>query len=280
MNTEALIKRCEKNYNDRLIAVTDEIISRNADFIMVTGASCSGKTTTTKKLRRYFALRGVHAETISLDDFYLDHEFTLTPDGKPDYETINSLDLPLLDSVMCDLAAGRTVRIPRFDFNAKRRSELYEELSLDSGEVVIIEGLHALNPLLCAHVDAASVYRIYLYADDSAYDVKLLRRIVRDAYYRGSDARLTLSMWDDVLNGEEMYIKPYISTADAVINTFFDYETGLLAPEGIKLLSSVPADCPEYAAARALAATVSGAAPIAYDDVPSDSLMNEFIKKK
>jgi len=281
MTTENLIKRCEERYNNELICAVDDVIAKKSTFVMVTGASCAGKTTTTKKLREYFARRGVHAETISLDDFYLDHDNApLNKDGKPDFETIHSLDLPLLDTVMCDLAAGKKVRIPRFDFGRKCRSEEYEELALDPGEVVIIEGLHALNPLLFRHIKPEMVYRIYLYAETAEYDVKLLRRTVRDSYFRSSDAALTLSMWEDVTEGEKKYIRPFIDTANVLINTFFEYETRLLSPEGIRLLSEVPSDCPEKDRVQRLLAAVTGLEPIPYELVPDDSLMLEFIKKK
>lgn len=279
-NIENMIKNCEQRYNSELLAVADDVISQGKIFVMVTGASCAGKTTTTKKLREYFALRGIHAETISLDDFYLDHGQTpLTDDGKPDFETIDSLDLELLDDIMSGLAAGKTVRVPRFDFAMKRRSDEYEELSLDPGEVVIIEGLHALNPLLYRHIGGDAVYKVYLYAESKDYDVKLLRRIVRDEYYRFFGAETTLDMWDDVLRGERLYITPYAADADAAVNTFFAYETELLAPEGVKLLSAVEKNSPCRPMAEALLEKISGYRGIPYDMVPDDSLMLEFIKK-
>ncbi len=279
-DTKELINRCEKRYNDVLKRVVSEVIAAKKIFVMVTGASCAGKTTTTKKLREYFAESGVHAETISLDDFYVGRDKTpLTPDGKPDFETIKSLDLPLLKSVMSELAAGKTVRVPRFDFEAGKRSDEYEELSLDPGEVVIIEGLHALNPLLFEHVDTSLAYRVYLHAESESYDVKLLRRIVRDKNYRGYlDAVITFDMWDNVLRGERLYIKPYAADADIRINTFFEYETRLLAPEGCALLDAVDADSPYKPEADALKKVIDGLEPIPYSMVPEDSLMVEFVK--
>lgn len=278
--TKELITQCEKNYNDVLRHVASEVIGRKKIFVMVTGASCAGKTTTTKKLREYFAESGVHAETISLDDFYVGREKTpLTPDGKPDYETIRSLDLPLLCSIMSDLAVGKNVRIPRFDFAAGCRSDEYEELSLDPGEVVIIEGLHALNPLLFEHVDSSLAYRVYLYAEEEHYDVKLLRRIVRDSNYRGYlDAVITFDMWDNVLRGENLYIKPYSCDADVKINTFFPYETRLLSHEGCVLLDAVDENSPYKAKAVALKKAIDGLEPIPYSMIPQDSLMVEFVK--
>lgn len=279
-NTKELINRCEKRYNEVLERVVSEVIAKKKIFVMVTGASCAGKTTTTKKLREYFAESGVHAETISLDDFYVGRDKTpLGPDGKPDFETIKSLDLPLLDSVMSDLAAGRTVRVPRFDFETGRRSDEYEELSLDPGEVVIIEGLHALNPLLFEHVDVSLAYRVYLHAEAENYDVKLLRRIVRDKNYRGyRDAVITFDMWDNVLRGEKLYIKPYADDADIRINTFFEYETRLLSPEGCALLDAVDAGSRYKPQADALKKVIDGLEPIPYSMVPEDSLMVEFVK--
>ena len=278
--TKELISKCEKSYNDVLRRIVREVIAGKKIFVMVTGASCAGKTTTTKKLREYFAESGVHAETISLDDFYVGRDRTpLTPDGKPDYETIKSLDLPLLNSVMSELAAGRRVCVPRFDFEAGRRSDKYEELSLDPGEVVIIEGLHALNPLLFAHVDASLAYRVYLYAESERYDVKLLRRIVRDSNYRGyHDAVITFDMWDNVLRGEGLYIRPYADGADIRINTFFEYETRLLSREGCVLLDAVDEKSPYKPKADALKRVIDGLEPIPYSMVPADSLMVEFVR--
>ncbi len=273
------ISECEERYNNRLKEIANQVLKQKKVFVMVTGASCAGKTTTTKKLREYFSEHGVKAETISLDDFYLSNE--LIPedkDGEKDYETIDSLDIPLLDKVLQGLAHGNTVRVPRFDFAKKKRSDDYEEMALDKGEVVIIEGLHALNPLVVKHIDDRLVYRVYLYAENESYDVKLLRRIVRDEYYRFFGAEITLDMWDKVLLGEEKYIKPYMSIADAKINTFFEYETPLLATEGIKLLSKVQKDSPNYKTASELMEKISGLQPIDYSLVPKNSLMFEFIK--
>ncbi len=278
--TKQLIAECEQRYNGELLRVAKEIVESKKIFVMITGASCAGKTTTTKMLKQFLAEYGVHAETVSLDDFYLNTDrIPRDKDGNPDFETIYSLDLELLDKVMCGIAGGEKVKIPRFDFTKKSRSDEFEELSLDKDEVVIIEGLHALNPLLFRHVDKGLVYRIYLQAESEKYDVKLLRRIVRDEYFRKFGAESTLEMWGKVLEGEQKYIKPYADTADATVKTFFEYETRLLAPEGVNILSKVDKSLPTYPLAADILKAIEGLEPISYDLVPDSSLMHEFIKK-
>ena len=274
----------ERDYELALRKAAESICSDyNIRLVLITGGSCSGKTTTTKKLAQLITERGRHTHTISLDDFYRNIEDSVyLEDGTRDIESINSLEVDLIKECFRELVEGREAHIPRFDFISQRRIDNFEQIVLDETEVAIIEGLHALNPMLYEGFSADSkTYRVYLYADDQeGGDPRFLRRLVRDWNYRGSDAVGTYDQWDIVRSHEPEFIEQFADTADLKINTFFPYERGLLAEPATEILSRLPQESIHKDEANALIKKMSELEPIPLRYVPENSLMQEFIKNK
>lgn len=286
MDNNLYAKKCEEMYEKSLDDVV-EIINANKKLliIFVSGPSCSGKTTTTRKLCEQLEKSGRTAYTVSLDDFYLNtDEAPLDENGEKDFETLYSLDLDFLFDFLERMCAGKPVYAPRFDFVKKCRDNTFTKIDMEDGDVCIVEGLHALNPIITLqHTENDKVFRLYLEPQDNekfgipSADVRLIRRLVRDHRYRGTDAEGTLDMWKSVRNGEEKWIYPFKDTADASIRTGFDYETGVLKNRAIEVLGEVKETSEHYKTAQRLLEYVKNAEPIGYDAVPSDSLLREFI---
>ena len=279
-------KQCEQKYESSLQAVVEKInANKNILIIFVSGPSCSGKTTTTKKLCEALEKSGRTAYTVSLDDFYLDtKDAPVDENGEKDFETLYSLDLDFLFDFLERLCAGKPVYAPRFDFVKKGRDNTYTKIDMEDGDVCIVEGLHALNPIITLqHTDNEKVFRLYLEPQDNekfdiaSPDVRLIRRLVRDHRYRGTDAAGTLDMWKSVRNGEEKWIYPFKDTADATIRTGFEYETGVLKNRAFEVLGEIKENSEHYETAKRLLSKVEKADAISYDAVPENSLLREFI---
>ena len=272
----------EKEYENALRDAADRICSDDdIRLVLITGGSCAGKTTTTKKLAEHITASGRETHTISLDDFYRNPEDSVyLEDGTRDIESINSLEVGLIKQCFKALAEGIAAAVPRYDFISQRRIDSYEHIILDSNDVAIIEGLHALNPLLYeGFTDDSSTFKVYLYADDGqGGDPRFTRRLVRDWNYRGSDAKGTYDQWDIVKSHEPEYIDQYADTADIKINTFFPYERGVLSAPAIRILSLLPSSSPHAKDAEGLIKSLSVITPISASLVPKNSLMQEFIK--
>lgn len=286
MDNYLYAKKCEEKYEKGLEEVVNKINeNKKILIIFVSGPSCSGKTTTTKKLCESLEKSGRTAYTVSLDDFYLDTKDTpLDENGEKDFETLYSLDLEFLFDFLERLCAGKPVYAPRFDFVKKRRDNTYTKIDMEDGDVCIVEGLHGLNPIITLqHTDNEKVFRLYLEPQDNekfdipSADVRLIRRLVRDHRYRGTDAGGTLDMWKSVRKGEEKWIYPFKDTADATIRTGFEYETGVLKKRAFEVLGEIKEDSEHYETAKRLLAKVEKAEEIDYDAVPENSLLREFI---
>lgn len=277
------IENDEKYYENTLKNIAQSICAEyEIKIILMSGGSCSGKTTTTKKLAQLITAGGRNTHTISLDDFYRNREDSVyLPDGTKDIETINSLEVGLIKECLLNLIRGREAQVPRFNFLTQRRIDNYEQIVLDNTEVAIIEGLHALNPLLFegfAGIES-KMFRIYLNADDKkGGDPRFIRRLVRDYYYRGSNAEATYSQWDKVKRNELESIEAFKNTADIKINTYFPYEQAVLAKPAIEVLSQLPAESVHKPEAEALIKALSQVEPIPVSYVPKNSLLQEFIK--
>jgi len=277
------IENDEKLYENTLEKIA-EYICRDYEIriVLITGGSCAGKTTTTKKLAQLITACGRHTHTISLDDFYRNKEDSVyLPDGTRDIETINSLEVGLIKECLMNLIRGREAQVPRFDFITQRRIDNYEQIVLDPTEVAIIEGLHALNPLLFEGVAGteSKMYKIYLNADDQqGGDPRFIRRLVRDYYYRGRDAEATYCQWDKVKHNELESIEAFKDTSDIKINTYFPYEQAVLAAPAIEVLSQLPIDSVHKPEAEKLMETLTKVEPIPASYVPKNSLLQEFIK--
>lgn len=271
----------ELAYENQLKAIADRICrSYDIKLVFITGGSCAGKTTTTKKLSQLITDGGRHAYTVSLDDYYRNPEESVyLPDGTRDIETINSLRLDLIKQTTSDLLAGREAQIPMFDFVTKRRTDGYRTIKLTENDVVIVEGLHALSPeLFSEKPDETMIYRVYLYADaGDGSDCRFVRRLVRDTRHRNSNAQQCYELWDNVKLNEGFSIEPYKKYADVAINTFFPYERRILDDDAINNLKCVPADSKYYESAVALMDLLDEEEQWPNEVVPENSLLREFI---
>lgn len=278
----AVIKNDESEYENTLLNVAKNICSdNNIRLVLITGGSCSGKTTTTKKLASLITKLGRHTHTISLDDFYRNKEDSVyLEDGTKDIESINSLEVGLIKKCFKNLIEGREAQIPRFNFLTQHRIDNYEQIVLDGTEVGIIEGLHALNPILYDGISSESrTYKIYLYANDGkGGDPRFVRRLVRDWHYRGSNAESTYAQWDKVKCNELEFIDKFADSADIKINTFFPYEKDVLCKSAVKVLSHLPMNSIYMHNAKKLIEELAEIEPIPVSFVPENSLLQEFIK--
>ena len=271
----------EELYEQRLRQCAEEICAnKSLKLVLIAGGSCAGKTTTTKKLASLIAQGGRSVDTISLDDYYRNPDNAVyLPNGKPDIEGLGSLRLDLLQETMHLLSIGQPAPIPFFDFTTKRRIDNYRVLTPVEGGITIVEGLHALNPAICAGgTDECALYRIYLYSDaGDGTDCRFLRRLVRDSRYRAADAEQTYDQWDTVRAAEKETIEPFAPLADTAINTFFDYERSILADDAMELLKGLPAENPHTPKAQKLISALESVPLLPDSVVPKDSLLREFI---
>ncbi len=271
----------EEVYESRLSECAEKICRDSAlKLVLVAGGSCSGKTTTTKKLAKRIREGGRPVDTISLDDYYRNPENAVfLPNGAQDIEGINSLRLDLLQDTMRLIAEGKPAPIPFFDFTVRRRIDHYRILQPEPDGITIVEGLHALNPSICAEgTPQEALFRIYLYVEsEDKVDNRLLRRLVRDSRYRASDAAVTFAHWETVREAEKETIEPFAALADRSINTFFDYERSVLANHAVTVLKGLPSENPHFEQVQSLLALLETVSPLPDDAVPEDSLLREFI---
>ncbi|MCM1448782.1 MAG: nucleoside kinase [Clostridiales bacterium] len=290
--TADLINVAEALHCKKIASIADDIAGRfkqgGARIVLIAGPSSSGKTTTTKRLATYLITNLLRPQMISLDDYFVDRVHTpLDEDGELDYESLYSLDLPLFNAHLNALCRGEEVEIPSYNFETGRRCYKGNRLKLDDNTILLIEGIHGLNPELTASVDEKLKYRVYVSAlttlsiDDHNWvpttDNRLLRRIIRDHKYRGTSAVATLKRWASVRRGEEKWIFPYQENADAMFNSSLIFELGVMKDYGEEILSRVPHDVPEYAEAYRLMKFLSYFEPIGDKLIPPTSLLREFL---
>jgi uridine kinase len=256
-------------------------------IILIAGPSSSGKTTLSKRLAIQLISQGISPFPLEMDNYFLDRDATpLGVDGKPDFEALTALDTQGLASDLRRLIAGERIRMPHFNFKSGLREE-GEETQLEPGQVIILEGIHGLNPDLLPGMPVRQTFRIYASALTqlnldhhnriSTTDTRLVRRIVRDARERGYNARDTIQRWDSVRRGEKAYIFPYQENADVMFNSAMAYELSVLKPLAEPLLRQVPYGLPEFIEAKRLMALLEWFVPIKADFIPGNSIMREFI---
>lgn len=285
-----LIRVNEALHERSFSQIADQIVERKARAVLLAGPSSSGKTTSANRLAVQLRVHGKRPVLMSLDDYYIDRDkIAPGPDGKLDLEHIDTIDTQLFRSQLTELLEGRPVNLPRFDFPTGKRAMSDKVLQLGPDSIVIIEGLHGLNPrLLPEHVESNLVFRMYVSAllplnlDNhnripTSY-LRLLRRIVRDYETRNASVSHTLSMWDSVRRGEERWIFPYQENADVIFNSSLVYELALLKRHIFPLLDAVPPEDPWYEEVRSLVKVLNYCvAADADEEVPPTSILREFI---
>ncbi|HHW69199.1 MAG TPA: nucleoside kinase [Tenericutes bacterium] len=285
-----IIRLSEVYYESQLSRIADKIYDNkdNIKIILLAGPSSSGKTTTSKKLEVYLQAKGYKTHTISVDDYFLEKEETpLDEYGEKDFESIRAIDISLFNDHMTKLLNGEKVLLPQYNFITGKKEYKKRWLEIKEGDIIIIEGLHALNDELTLSIDRNLKYKIYispltqLNIDDHnrihTSDTRRLRRIIRDNRSRGYNASDTLKMWPRIRRGEEKYIYPYQEDIDAVINSSLIYEIGVLKVYAEPLLYSVPEDDESYEEAIRLINLLRNFLPIPSDDISKDSVLREFI---
>ncbi len=285
-----VIQLAEANYNSQLANIADIIQKKmgKIKIVLLAGPTSSGKTTTARKLQVYLRTRGFKTHSISIDDYFYNRKDTpKKANGDYDFESIRAVDTDLFNKHLVKLLDGEKVLLPEYNFILGEREYNGRSLQLGESDIVIIEGLHALNPELTLAVDDASKYKIYispltqLNIDNHnrihTSDTRRLRRIIRDNKYRGRDAAYTLKAWQHILEGEEEYVFPYQNTADIIINSALIYELGVLKTYAEPLLFSVNEDDEVYPEAIRLINFLRNFLPIPSDDVPQASVLREFI---
>lgn len=283
-----LIFTSEATYNKSLLDVANTIsLKPEVKLVLISGPSCSGKTTTSKKLRLFLESQGVTPYAISVDDYFKERDETpLDNEGKKDYESIRAIDIELFNNNLKRLLSGEDVTIPTYNFLTGEK-EYKKKLKIKDNGVLIIEGLHALNDELTPSISREKKYKIYispltcLNLDNhnrlSTSDNRLIRRMVRDNLRRGYNATKTLNMWEKVRKGENEYVFPYQDTADIVLNTSLIYELSVLKVYAEPLLFSVEEDDPSYSEALRLINILRMILPMPGSSIPLDSILREFI---
>jgi len=289
-NYNELIQLSETHYNSQLGDIANKIYENkeNIKLVLIAGPSSAGKTTTSKKLEIYLQSRGIKTHQISIDDYFFNRDKTpMLENGELDTESLNAIDITLFNKHLAKLLEGERVELPEYNFILGKREYNGKNLQLKENDIIIIEGLHALNDDLTISVERMNKFKIYINAltqiniDNHnrihTSDTRKLRRIVRDNKYRSYSAAKTLSMWKNIREGEEKFIFPHQDDADAIINSALLYELGILKTYAEPLLFSVAEDDPNYAEALRLVNFLRNFLPIPSDYIPKDSVLREFI---
>ena len=284
-----IINISEALQEKKLAKIAEEIASRKGvKLVLLAGPSSSGKTTSCKRLSIQLAVNGLKPLQISLDDYFVDRDKTPKDEnGDFDFESIYALNLDLLNEQFNALFRGEEVELPKYDFPSGKSVKSGKKLKLEPNNVLVVEGIHALNPELTAHVPEEQIFRVYASAlttillDNHNYipttDNRLLRRIIRDYKYRGVSAQETIRRWPSVRSGENKWIFPFQENADAMLNTAMLYELSVLKMQAEPLLQQGPENCEEFAEAYRLLKFLKYFKGIPYNNLPPTSLLREFL---
>ena len=284
-----IINISEALQEKKIANIAEDIANRQGvKLVLLAGPSSSGKTTSCKRLSIQLAVNGLKPLQISLDDYFVDRDRTPKDDnGEYDFESIYALNLDLLNEQFNALFRGEEVELPKYDFPSGKSVKSGKKLKMEPNNVLVVEGIHALNPELTAHIPQEQIYRVYASAlttillDNHNYipttDNRLLRRIIRDYKYRGVSAQETIHRWPSVRAGENKWIFPYQENADAMFNTAMLYELSVLKMQAEPLLQQVPENCEEHAEAYRLLKFLKYFKGIPYNNLPPTSLLREFL---
>ena len=288
-HSNRLIQLSEALQEKKIAQIADEIAKRKTvKMVLIAGPSSSGKTTTCKRLSIQLAVNGIYPVGISLDDYFLDRDQTPRDEnGDYDFEHLHALNIPLLNEQMNALFRGEEIELPRYNFQLGKSEKSGKKLKLKGNEVLILEGIHALNPELTAQIPNEQIFRVYASAlttillDNHNYipttDNRLLRRIIRDHKYRGVNALGSIRRWASVRKGENRWIFPYQENADAIFNSAMLFELAVIKQQAEPLLEQVPENCEEHAEAYRLLKFLHYIKPIPEDQIPPTSLLREFL---
>lgn len=285
---EELIRISETKQSNELLQLAEKIYNnKDLKIVLLAGPSSSGKTTTSKKLCMFLRSFGVNPAVISMDDYFVEREETpLNEEGKPDYECLEAVDLKLFNNQIEQILKGEEVVTPTYNFLTGNK-EYNNKIKLGNSDVLVIEGIHALDKRVLTNISKNKIFRIYISAltelniDNHNYisttDNRLLRRIIRDNKTRGHGVQKTISTWPDVRSGEEKYIFPYQDNADYTFNSALIYEIGVLKTYAEPLLYAVDPSDSCYEEAKRLINFLGFFLPIPADAIPKDSILREFV---
>ncbi|WP_028910735.1 nucleoside kinase [Prevotella sp. AGR2160] len=288
-DTSTLINVSEALQEKKLAAIADTIAAnRDIKLVLLAGPSSSGKTTTCKRLSIQLVTNGIKPLQISLDDYFVDRDRTpKDANGEYDYESIYALDLELINKQFNALFRGEEIELPKYNFQTGKSGKSGKKLKMEPNNVLVVEGIHALNPELTAQIPEAQKFRVYVSAlttillDDHNYipttDNRLLRRIIRDYKYRGVNAQETIHRWPSVRKGEDKWIFPYQENANVMFNSALLFELAVIKTQAEPLLQQVPENCEEYSEAYRLLKFLKYFKPVSYRDIPPTSLLREFL---
>ncbi|HEY3390765.1 MAG TPA: nucleoside kinase [Prolixibacteraceae bacterium] len=285
-----LIKISEALHEKKIAEIATAITAKRdkVNIVLVAGPSSSGKTTFSRRLSIQLAVNGLHAIEVSVDDFFVNRDFTpIDESGNFDFEALEAIDIPFFNDFLLRLTAGEEVEVPRFDFHLGQRTFNGKKMKMEKDNILIIEGIHGLNPELTPLIDPEKTYRIFVSAltqisiDEHTYipttDNRLLRRITRDSKYRGYNALTTIQRWPSVRRGEEKHIFPYQENADIMFNSALIYELAVIKKHASPLLKQVKENTPEYSEAVRLLIFISYFESIPEEEIPPTSVLREFL---
>lgn len=287
--TTGLINVSEALQEKKIASIAEQIAHRQGTrVVLIAGPSSSGKTTFCKRLSIQLVTCGIKPIQISLDDYFVDRHLTPKDEnGEYDYESVHALNIPLLNEQLQQLFEGKNIELPKYNFQTGKSEKSGKRLQLDDNQILVLEGIHALNPELTAQIPQEQKFHIYISAlttillDDHNYirttDNRLLRRIIRDYKYRGVNAQETIHRWPSVRAGENKWIFPYQENADVMFNTAMLFELAVIKQQAEPLLDLVPENCPEYAEAYRLRTFLDYIQPIPNRALPPTSLLREFL---
>ncbi len=289
-HVDEVIRTVEALHDKKLARIAAQVAARKPrpKLILVAGPSSAGKTTFSKRLVTHLRVNGLRPRLVSTDDYFVgDERNPRDAEGNLDYEHIRAMDLDRLNGDLLALMAGKAVHLPRFDFKVRRSFDREEAVRLDEDAVIVMEGIHCLNPDLTSAIAPEDKFRIYISALTqlaidfnsriSTTDNRLLRRMVRDSQFRGHSALTTLRRWPSVQRGEKRWIFPFQHYSDATFNSALDYELAVIKPYVAPLLNEIKPSHPEYAEARRLTGFLHNFMAIGADAVPGDSILREYI---
>ena len=283
-----LVLQEEKLFASRIENAAMEIDLSGSNVVLLSGPSGSGKTTTSLKLAKALTARGREAKVISLDDFFKNYEdYPLTCDGKKDLESVYAVDIDLVNSKLYDLVTSGRAVTPQYDFIMQKRKPEYKEIILKEDGIAVIEGIHALNPLLSESINRDEAFRIYAglcveyYEGEeriiSTRDIRITRRMIRDFYFRGFSIERTLELWDNLVEGEKKWIRVFKTQADHIINTSINYEVSVFK----ELIDGIYADDTQGGEYRGLLEEIKKRfvriVPMAEEITPDNSMLREFL---